>query len=253
MHTIKSIPCDDWKNTLLFVRNEEYDRYRKVIPLDISIQRLYNSHDLASTRQEILTSSHAEMPIMMADDDLKFFSRTHENKFIPMKGRKFREMVTEMEKRLLVENLGIVGLGARFMGNNAPRSIAYTVRPKCFFAINTRLMRQKKLRGYGRVKVQIDIEFGLQMLTAGCNTADLTEYVTEQAEGFQADGGVSTYRTGQVLRQAGETLKKLYPDFVTLVERKVKSGWAGVGDTRTEVRVAWKKAYKSNLKKGIIK
>ena len=61
--------------------------------------------------------------------------------------------------------------------------------------------------------------------------------------GSNKDGGCSTYRTYEIQAAAAEKMARLWPDFVKVVEKKVK-GW-GPMSIRKDIRVQWKKAYVS--------
>ena len=46
------------------------------------------------------------------------------------------------------------------------------------------------------------------------------------------------------MNRCAHELEVLHPDYVTVVDKTTKTSWGG--GTRTDVRIAWKKAYESH-------
>jgi len=52
----------------------------------------------------------------------------------------------------------------------------------------------------------------------------------------------------EVQSQGAERLKELHPDVVEVVEKETKTAWGGA--TRKDVKVQWKKAFKTGANNG---
>ena len=95
---------------------------------------------------------------------------------------------------------------------------------------------------HGRVQFMEDFDVALQMLRMGYDNKNLGYYAQGQKQ-TQAAGGCSVDRTHATHEASAIGLHKHHPEFVTLVDKKNKSG--GEFGTRKEVRIGWKKARKS--------
>jgi hypothetical protein len=80
----------------------------------------------------------------------------------------------------------------------------------------------------------------LQLLLKGYRNAIWTRTVTDQTT--NAPGGCSTYRTPDTNDAEAEKFAKLFPDYVSVVERDYTTS------SRLEPIVQWKKALKDGLK-----
>lgn len=88
-----------------------------------------------------------------------------------------------------------------------------------------------------RLPVMEDFDMELQLLTRGFASVTYNGVVQDQHQN-NSEGGCSSYRTNDVQSEAAHTLKKLWPEFVTVVTRAPKREWIGMGE-RTDVRVNW--------------
>ena len=96
---------------------------------------------------------------------------------------------------------------------------------------------------FDRIQFMEDFDVTLQLLRAGKPNRLLHAWCHDQVTS-NAPGGCSTYRTLAKQGVAAHSLKKLHPEFVRVVEKTTKTAWGGA--TRTDVQIAWKKAYKSS-------
>lgn len=177
--------------------------------------------------------------VVMLDDDLHFFARRTDDptKFRALAPFELRHMLTQIEGMLAVHPH--VGIAPREGGNR-------NVEPHL---INTRIMR---VLGYDReylrqqhitfdpMPVMEDFHVSLQILKSGRDIVVLNNWCSNQAEGSNATGGCSTYRTAQLQTAAAHKLAHLHEPYVRVVSKETKTAWGG--GTRTDVVISWKKA-----------
>jgi len=120
---------------------------------------------------------------------------------------------------------------------------------------NTRLLRVLGYRArdvlalgvrFNRLPVMEDFDVTLQLLRLGKENFCILDWWQNQT-GSGLTGGCSTYRDNAMQAAGAHGLKKLHPAFVKVVEKATKTAWGG--GVRTDVRIAWKKAYDSRGKK----
>lgn len=202
---------------------------------------------IANTRQWIVdqhdVATHGET-VLMLDDDLKFAARREDDptKFIkPDKGGgHLRNMFAQLDR--MMQHVPCGGLADRSGANRITEPYRLNSRMFAAWALNVPITRELGIK-VNRLPFMADFDTMLQFLAKGYPTLSLNTYVKDDA-GSNADGGCSVTRSGADLELAAMQLAALWPEFVTTVQRP---GWRGMGDTRTDVRVAWAKAYKAGL------
>lgn len=201
---------------------------------------------IGEVRQHIIVSAINKgfSHVIMLDDDLTFAKRRLDepDKFENMKPKDYARMFSRLEK--LFAGFNHIGMCSREGGN----------RLEPGYVENTRMLRilgydlnaySKSGAQYDRMELMEDFDVTLTMLRAGYPNAVLTDYCHNQ-KSSNAPGGCSTYRTLEKQAAAAHKLAKLHPGFVKTVEKTTKTAWNGA--TRTDVRIAWKKAYESSQK-----
>lgn len=194
---------------------------------------------VAPTRQYIHDWLAGDKYVML-DDDLHFFKRRADDrtKFTNMTPLELATMFAEIE--IALDEYGHVGIASREGGN---RVTAPAV-------INTRIMRllayrRKAVRGsFAHMEVMEDFHVALCMLRAGFMNLVINEYCHNQAEGSNAPGGCSHFRTPELHARNARELAEYHAPFVSVVEKATKTAWGG--GKRIDVRVQWKKAYESS-------
>jgi hypothetical protein len=96
-------------------------------------------------------------------------------------------------------------------------------------------------RGIGKGSPMSDFNMTLQLLLAG--EPNVVSLVYRASPGpANAPGGCAGARTAQLQSDTAAKLGALYPEVVTVVQKKA---WGGMeSDTMNDVKVAWKKAFK---------
>ncbi len=243
--TLNILPPSLKRNVVLLVDYEEFDDYSfeydgicqvECVPKGIS--------GIAAVRQygiEICKTSF----LFLLDDDMMFYKRQPNS--ISLKYSTDEE-VEEMFG-ILIDTMGfdeftMVGLSARQGNNHNTDDYADVTRQMNFHGVNIKKFKEHGLRFDGS-EVMEDFNLLLDMFTQGIPNRVFYKYCWGQ-KSSGADGGCSLYRTPELQRKCALALKDKYPDFVTVVEKTSKSGWKGL-ETRTDVRMQWKKAFKYGL------
>jgi len=231
----------------IFVRHDEYNLYRKVYDRNDLVSLPRGTEGIAPTKQFILDWAIInKCRVIMADDDLKFFVR------IPT-GEKFIQAGPEDLEILCrglfeaLDDYTAIGIPGRFLANNLPRGFVDAKRLACFWAVDPVKVKKAGVK-YGAVPVQVDLLFGLELLLRGHNVGLYCEAAHDQASGFGATGGCSTFRTAKVLADASRKMEEMYPQYVkTFVRKSSTFKSASENGERLEVRVQWSKAYKDGV------
>lgn len=193
---------------------------------------------IAQVRQWILEKNDGK--ILMLDDDLKFAHREKD-------GLKLHDATPkEIDRGLwkVDELLDIYAHGSISTreGNNRVDAITTFIgRPLRALAYNCAMVKDTDAR-FDRIPLMEDFDMTLQLLREGLQNFTIWNLCHDQA-GSNAEGGCSTYRTAALQTLSAKKLAKLHPGFVKVVQKETKSGW--FGGVRTDVRIAWKKAYES--------
>ena len=235
--TLKSFPASLVKRTRLVVQDAEKDHYLKlpnvvVLPGDIDRVR--------PTRQWILENAESDKFVMM-DDDLTFAHRG------PYTGTKLYKANTEnvetmfTELEYLLENYIHVGISAREGNNRVQSNLKENTRMMRLLGYNKPEVLKTGAR-FDRIDTKQDFDMTLQLLRKGHKNAVLYSF-THNQPGSNNTGGCSVYRDPEMMDRCSHELAALHPDFVKVVEKQTKTSWGG--GIRTDVRIAWKKAYES--------
>ena len=235
--TLKSFLASLVKRTRLVVQDAEKDHYLKlpnVVVLPGDIDRL------SPTRQWILENAESDKFVMM-DDDLTFAHRG------PYTGTKLYKANTEnvetmfTELEYLLENYIHVGISAREGNNRVQSNLKENTRMMRLLGYNKPEVLKTGAR-FDRIDTKQDFDMTLQLLRKGHKNAVLYSF-THNQPGSNNTGGCSVYRDPEMMDRCSHELAALHPDFVKVVEKQTKTSWGG--GIRTDVRIAWKKAYES--------
>lgn len=200
-------------------------------------------HRVAPKRQWIVENA-GEDKIVMADDDLSFRCREEGSyKLRPMGDVDFAAMFDCLEKEL--DEYAAVGVSSQ-AGNNRsfPATLLTPGRMFTMYGLRADVLLREGIK-FDDVAVMEDFHVALSLLRKGLPNAILQNWCWSQTKS-NAAGGCSTFRTAQVQHDNAAKLAELHAPFVTLVEKESKA-WGNGLETRTDVRVAWKKALEWGL------
>jgi len=203
---------------------------------------------ISHTRKWMLTQlakKRGERYILMLDDDMDFCYRPNMAdpaletiKDLP----RFEAMFNTLEQ-WLEEGFIHIGLAARQGSNNflGPDGYRDVARMMNAYAYDTQTLAELGVE-MGRVPVMEDFDLTLQLLRKGYPNRVSYQYVWNQ-RGSGAEGGCSSYRTSEMQMNAALELKKLHPEYVTVVMKTAGSVWKDM-EERGDVVVRWQEAYK---------
>lgn len=237
-HTLRALLQDDVPVSLV-VQERERDAYRDwgvpLIVLPPHIERLSPTRDWITHEMP-----SKERHVVFFDDDLHFFKRRDDDrtKFRNTRPGELADMLAAIDHNL--QFYGQVGIAPREGGNRLTEPLYHNTRLMRVLAFDRKAVRPLKAR-FSDVEVMEDFHMNLSLLESGENNLMLNDWCSNQAEGSDAPGGCSHYRTDAVQTAAAHRLAALHPPgIVTVVQKATKTAWGG--GTRTDVRIQWKKA-----------
>lgn len=198
---------------------------------------------IGPTRQWVI--DHSRSPVLMLDDDLEFFERRVDDptKLIKADHNSVERMLDKVEE--LTKRYAHGGITTREGANRDTSHIIYNTRNLRALFYDPKVLRKHNIR-FDRVPVMEDFDVALQLLRHGYESAKLNTWAQDQP-GSNTEGGCSTYRTLALQAKAAHKLADLHYGFVTVVEKEPLKSGGWNGQPRTDVRVAWKKAYDDAL------
>lgn len=237
-HTFDNLPPGLQQRAVFFVPRSEVKEY--AARFGSAHVRGVTVDGIGPTRQKILEYA-APGKVAMLDDDLAFFERRRDDptKLVKATPASIKKLFDRLE-RLLDKHVH-AGIAAREGANRCTDDLLYNTRMLRVLAYNALRMKELKVR-YDRLPVMEDFDVTLQLLRMGHANVVINGWAQDQGTS-NAPGGCSTYRTKEVQASGAHGLAKLHPAFVAVVEKETKGAWGG--GVRTDVRIAWKKAYDS--------
>lgn len=135
------------------------------------------------------------------------------------------------------------GVSAREGNNRSETDYKVVCREMRFHFYNAGVVRELGF-DFRRTVTKQDFDFTLWMLRRGIPNVVIYKYMQGQP-GSSKNGGCSWYRDDKVMQEGARRLAELHPGLVRIVEKATKHAWGG--GVRTDVTVAWAKAYKEGL------
>jgi len=183
--------------------------------------------------------------VIHLDDDLRFATRKSKDDWHlrPMTSEELLAEFQRMEDKLGPE-FPHVGFAQR-QGNNTIEEAGWKSPGKQVCTLGYYLPVAVKELNWHQVLLRGDMCSTLQLLLKGYPNAIWTETVHDQ-RAFDAPGGCNTYRTIELLNSEAEKFAGLYPQYVSIADRKYdkKTRISKQKDTanRLEIIVQWQKA-----------
>lgn len=208
-----------------------------------------NVKGISAVRQWIIERGHQDDDkIIMVDDDHWFFRREDP---ASVKLRKCTEddlvdLFNWMEETL--EEFAHIGVSARQGNNHVEEPFRDVTRVNNMHGYYRPALIKHNIK-FTSVPLMEDFMVTLCLLRMGYPNRVNYEFVWNQSRGSGASGGCSSYRDSELQKEAAYILAQLHKPFVSVVEKKSKTGWDGMA-TRTDVRIQWQAAYKEGLEYG---
>lgn len=239
-NTLRYIGPAMMDRTKIAVRVEEEEAYMKVsshFGCGITSFNIPPEAGIVETRDKILAFSETEY-LVMIDDDLKFATRSLENKYTTFddEGQCFGQMIINMMSRC-DEYYPIVGITARQFSNNKPLFSEDTRIIQLFCFHMPTIRKEDMWFGNSGMTFMSDYYFTLSMLQRGYHNLVLNTYTRD--ERAQAPGGCSEYRTVELYNESAKELYRKFPGLVRL-EWKENGAWK---EPRLTPHISWRKAY----------
>jgi hypothetical protein len=230
------------KYTSLVIPKSELKQHKKYNRKIIT----HNVDGIGSTRQFIVDYAlkHKQEKIVMLDDDLIFSIRSDPSKWNlrPVFGKELLMVFTRFSK--LLNNYAHATISPRFMNNvHYPLTQKEITPQRAVHGIKPEILKHHNIR-YDHIELMEDHFVTLSLFTKGYPNCMITDAAWDQKGVSNADGGCSSYRSAKLQEKVSNKLKKSFPNFVSVVKKKTKTGWDGIGE-RTDVRIQWRKAYNS--------
>ena len=235
--TVNNLPPSLRENAIVVVPEAELEDYHDTIGTLVHIEGI-DEKGIGPTRQWCIDQEPKKC--IMLDDDLRFAMRREDE---PTKFEKGNPTNDQLETAFgclheLLDGYSHVGMATREGGNRNINPLDHNTRLLRILGYRTDIMREHNIR-FDQIPVMEDFYVSLSLLTLGFENCKLNWMVQDQ-KGSGLDGGCSQYRTMKVQADAAHALHNRFPRFVTVVHKTTKTAWGG--GTRTDVRIAWKKA-----------
>lgn len=225
---------------VLVVQQREFEDYFAAWGKTASIIALPPSiTTIAPTRQYILENCGSSDTFVMCDDDLTFYARRldYPTRLRDMFPGELCETFNELE--LALQRHAHAGLAAREGANRNATPFLYNTRIMRVLGYQRDPLISRNIR-FDDMEVMEDFHVALRLLEAGFTNCVVNGWAHNQ-KGSSSAGGCSVWRTPALHAAAAHQLATLHPGVVQVVEKETKQAWGG--GVRTDVRIAWKKAY----------
>jgi len=158
------------------------------------------------------------------------------------------KMVQDIFDKLNTDEYGMVGMSARFGNNRTQEDFVENQRFYGCLGFNKLLYDEIPNRKFSDVGLKEDFYMMLHFLSNGYKTGCFYKYAMEKVQNANAPGGCSIYRTPEKSNKSAYDLYYMFPKFVKVREKSVKSWNGDFGEKALDVTIYWKKAYQYGLK-----
>jgi len=176
---------------------------------------------------------------VVLDDDLWWDKRVGDKLEVIKDKNELAPMWDSVEKHL--DEVPYVGIQPRMMGHKQPLPYRDIGKIITVYAANINLFPDKKVPKIDYDPIMADVHLNLHILAHGLRNRIVTEFVVNW-KASQSPGGCD-YRTLEMQRDAANRIADMYDGYAKAVTKVPKfSKW--LGDSRTDLRIQWKKLYK---------
>jgi len=250
-----------WKEfCFLVVPSDEYYEYQKHndwpvlrlpkwVPKYVWNQKMYTIEMLCKTRW-----------LWFIDDDKRFMCRRDPKKTkLTISNEKDMWCMLDDILKQHRKGISLVGISQRYMNDKVEFDYAENQAIHGSWSMDVKLFRHTRVNlAPLEPFVFGDVHLNISWLKLGYKNRVFYKYAFTDP-GLGAEGGVSRYRTADVMKKSSNFLAKEHFPFVTVIEKHSSPTktcpWKGFPRdrngkaVRTEVMVQWKKAYVQGLKR----
>lgn len=224
------------KHVWLVVQDREKDQhnYERVIVLPPHIR------SLSPTRQWLIENNDSDK-FLMLDDDLKFYRRMAPDD-TRMRATTDEDIVDLYNWFNFVLNSYMhASIASKYRNLDKTRTVRENARMQCVLGYQKNVVKYGR---FDRVILSQDLDMTLQLLKQGYPNIVNMEFSYHQVG--QSAGGVSGYRTVEMLQQNALDLTRLHPGIVKVTRKKeTNPNWIKMGVTdRPHFKVMWQRAFK---------
>ncbi len=241
-------------NITILTNSVELERYESEWGLDVNVDYVYDhlGGGIHKARQyaldEHLSYYEGVKPscpyAIMIDDDMVFARREFGSLKLHECNREDLHAMFSMLEVWLDEGHPLVGVSARQGNNHYTEDSNIATRQMNFHAVNVQALSDLGVR-FDELPVMEDFNVILSLLVRGLANKVSYGFCWNQ-KGSGSVGGCSGYRDAALQASCAERLAAKFPQYVTVVEKQSKTVWKGM-ESRKDVRIQWKKAYKDGL------
>jgi hypothetical protein len=250
--TIQWLPKSWLQRTTLVCPSKEYNFLRSLRDDYNVVVQPDDEWRLPKKREWIIQKWFADgyTKIVLLDDDLRFATRVSDDDWHlrELKGDELGQEFQRLEDKLGPE-FPHAGFGLR-QGNNTIEGVGWKIPGKQVFTLGYYLPIVAKEVRWDMVLLRSDYCATLQLLLKGYPNAIWTGTTADQ-RAFDDPGGCSRYRTVEMLDEEARLFQSLFPNYVSITERKynesIKGGKKKKVTTRLELIVQWKKAWEDGI------
>ena len=250
--TLYNLPTEVSKEVFLVVRESEAEQHLKHKDRCKDILVLPSGVDtFAKTRQWAFDHCKTKYVIFM-DDDLTFSVRNGIYREEGMRkirsAEEFETMFSELVSRAREFKLAHLTI-CPIEVNRWRKETAWYLNDKRymrFYMYDKEILVREDIK-ISRVSMMLDFDVALQLLAKGY-AFDMNYKYSQGHENSNTPGGCSEERNStdpDGLKEA-TLLQSLHPKFVKVVKKKFKESWNAT--ERYDVKISWKKAYKTALR-----
>lgn len=203
---------------------------------------------IANVRQWIVENCGQSVVIML-DDDLTFYTWQREDKhqLARCTDAQVSKLINDLHAVVDQNNSAHTGVAYRQNNNNTwPKEFLFNHRMNAVHVLSSTILEHHDLKyNDSELPLMEEYHLTLRLFELGYGNVIFNRTVWNQTSAFH--GGMTGLRNEELQAHASNTLASLHPDFVTVVKKEPKVGWADLRE-RTDVRIQWKEAFKAGVR-----
>lgn len=250
--TFKQLPPEFRSRIIMVVSEDEKEAYEPVIKkYGVSVQWMPAGTLFAEKVQWIFDNCPTKYACRL-EDDLSFFVRDSDKKLHTASPEETIAIFEDCVQQLYA-GYPLVGVSNRGGNVFVDDDFRIATRMHHMWFVDTTVWKVLHINVCPfKEYVMDDFHAFLVLFENGYPNYVFFKYAVDD-RGSNASGGVSLYRTPEVQHKSALWLAEQHPNTVKIVEKVTTSGWEGMRknangqNVRTDVNIAWKKAYNAGV------